>query len=154
MKLIIIIIILFIAIIEGALLIIFSIKQSDEPTPILIMRSRMIALKTSCECFYTEYDQYPRSLNELKGVGDLKINKKRIKFYTSSTDDDWTENENDYLNILVDSDLDGKADKLLTGDKVGTLSPLEAGVIIVKNVPVIVYTNKADKEIKVLSTND
>ncbi len=111
------------------------------------------AIKTACETFYTEYNQYPKTVNDLTGKGNSKINTRNICFYSAEDMDDfWSPEENDFVNVLIDSDYDGTADTLMTGEKVGKLSPKDAGIEIEKGKPIIVYTNKGEENDKILST--
>ncbi len=118
------------------------------------MYARITGIKAACESFYTEYNRYPETLDELKGTGNLKINTRKIHFYTGQLDDEWTFVNDDNVNVLIDSDFDGKADKLMTGKELGDLSPKDAGIVVKENIPVVIYTNKSEEEGKVLTTMD
>ncbi len=109
--------------------------------------TKIYAIEIGCRMFKSKYNRYPETLNELRKLEEFELDNKTINFYDGATDDDWTYIDDDYLNIFIDSDLDGTADKLMTGKEVGTLSPKDAGIVVKEHTPVFVYTNKNKLEI-------
>ncbi len=113
------------------------------------MRARLSGIKSSCDAFYSEYNQYPKSLEDLKGIENIQVNTRKIKFYTGSIDDEWTSVEGDVIGIMIDTTSDGIADTCLKGT-----ASNKNNISIPKNIPIVVFTGKGGSDNKILSTLD